>query len=62
MSKKKDRIVDVLMDYFDYIYCDNCKFQENNECDDCHRKAMGWELGKDYANTVAKAILKNLGE
>ncbi len=25
------------------IYCDNCSHSDNDECDECNRKAMGWD-------------------
>ena len=40
------------------IYCDTCKFQESmysgNDCDDCHRKNMGWELDSRIIEIIEK--------
>ena len=31
-------------------YCHNCKYEiddENNRCDECHRKSFNWEIDPD---------------
>lgn len=69
-NKLKDRIADFLYDELDYIYCDSCRFQNNdkkehdqyNECEDCYRKYMNWEISKDKAEYIANAILYMVGE
>lgn len=71
-NKLKDRIVDFLYDELDYIYCDSCRFQNNdkkeyeydqyNECEDCQLNHMNWEISKEKAEYVANAILYMIGE
>lgn len=65
-NKLKDRIVDFLCDVLDYVYCDSCRFQNNDkkeyECEDCHRKHMNWEISKERAEYIANAILYMVGE
>lgn len=57
--KTKEEIVKLLMDRFNYVYCNTCKFRDDDtSCDGCHRKYMNWELHEDVANAIADEILK----
>ena len=64
----EQQISEMIMNHFNYIYCNNCKFVNINEetseklyncygCDDCHRKNMGWEVSKEYSDKVSKQIM-----
>lgn len=66
---KKEEIKKILMDSFDCIYCDNCKFKSINKedsynkygiygCDSCEviYTYPGWELSEEFVEKVAKQI------
>lgn len=54
----KDKIKEILINNFAYVYCNNCKFDDcEDRCDNCHRKYIGWEISESYANEVADKIL-----
>ena len=63
---KKEKIAQIIYDWFDYIYCDNCRYSSeletdkygDNPCEDCIRKSMGWEISKSDAESLANNILK----
>lgn len=57
--KTKEEISDIIYDYLDWMYCDNCRYSteiESNRCEDCHRKSNGWALSRDVANAIAGRI------
>lgn len=54
----EERIIKLLMDRFESVYCDNCNAKN---CDDCIRKSMGWSLSYSGAREIAREILE-LGE
>jgi hypothetical protein len=54
--KNKDEIVEILMGYFDSVYCDSCEHDDSSRCDECHRKAMNWGISEDYAKKIAEEI------
>lgn len=59
----KDKIVNILMEELNYVYCYNCRINELDEededwnCDFCHRKNMNWELSKKCVEGIAEDIL-----
>ena len=63
---KKDKIAQIIYDWFDYVYCDNCRYNSeletdkygDNPCEDCIRKSMGWEISRCDAECLADNILK----
>ena len=58
---KKD-ISKILVDNLNYIYCHNCANKGNELiCDNCHRKAMEWELSEKAADELADKIINALG-
>ena len=57
--KKQQELTEFISDYFSDIYCDNCQY-EDNECDECKRKSMGWALSDESASDLATTILKML--
>lgn len=58
-----DTISKILEDELCYVYCDNCKYDmEDDECEDCHRKYQNWALSEDSAVSIAEKIIKALDE
>lgn len=60
----KDKIIEVLMNEFNSVYCDNCvgNFDENfdedfNRCDECHRKSIHWSISPTTAELLAYKII-----
>ena len=56
----KFKIIDILLDNFRYIYCDSCKHQNTDDCDDCHRKYINWSLSSESANQIAEEIISQI--
>ena len=52
-----EHATEMLQDRFSSVYCPTCKNRENDNCDDCHRKAMYWGISEAEAEAVAKLIL-----
>ena len=46
----------VLLSEFAGVYCDTCKHEDSDDCDDCHRKMMGWGLSENTARRIAARI------
>ena len=55
----KETIVGILVEELSYIYCHTCKFDGGN-CDECHRRAMGWGLSDTAADEIADKIIAGL--
>ena len=54
----KEAIKTLLLQELSSVYCDTCANSEDeNRCDECHRKAMQWSLSEDSADKLASAIL-----
>jgi len=58
MINEIQKVMDVLLKNFDYVYCDNCKYYDTNSCDECHRKYMNWALSDDAARKLAEEIIE----
>lgn len=56
---KKEKISNLLFENLDYVYCENCR---GGQCEDCNRKQIGWEISKGKADEVAEEILKLIEE
>lgn len=56
----KFKTIDILLDNFRYIYCESCRHQDTNICDDCHRKYMSWSLSSESANQIAEEIISQI--
>ena len=54
----KDKIIELLFNCLGYIYCHNCRFEDADDCDDCHRKSMGWQISKNCCEKIADKILE----
>ena len=60
---KEEKITHLLITEFNGVYCDTCQLSHNiNDCGDCHRKNMNWELCHVQANKLAVRIIKILEE
>jgi len=64
----KEKISNILFEELDYIYCNNCRFSDDNydytqeefnssPCEDCCRKQMKWEISKEFSEKLADKIL-----
>ena len=69
----KSKISKILFEELDYIYCDNCRFaneeydytQEgytSSPCEDCYRKMMKWEISEQFAFKITNKILNAIKE
>lgn len=60
----KQKISDVLYNYFNSVYCYDCRYNyeviEEDSCYDCYRKYMGWALSRGAANGIADEIIEAL--
>lgn len=56
---KKETIAVLLKEELSYVYCFNCEHQDNEDmCEECHRKNMNWALSMDTALGLADKVLK----
>lgn len=68
MEKLVEMISDIIYDYVDYMYCDNCRYshelveESESACGDCHRKNNGWGISRITADSIAEKICKNINE
>ena len=55
----KDKIIELLMNEFNSVYCDNCIGNDIDfdGCDYCHRKSMYWSLNPTRAEALADKII-----
>lgn len=53
----KYKIMDILLEDFKYIYCDSCRFQDSDNCEECHRKYFNWSLSSKTAANIADKII-----
>lgn len=55
----KEKIAKIIYDYMGYIYCNNCRNYGNEElCEWCNRKSMGWKISEECAEKMADAIIE----
>lgn len=56
----KEKAVNILMDMFSSVYCDDCRYnfeqKDDNSCDYCVRKSMGWALSKEFAEYIVNKL------
>lgn len=63
-----DKIVDILIEHFEYITCAECRYfnyvfdDGSRMCDNCDHKHSQWKLGIEKAEEVAKTIRKTMEE
>ena len=62
----KDKIAQFIYDYLDWAYCNNCRYNFEDEdlekCNCCHRKSINWELSKETAEDLANEIMDIIKE
>ena len=58
-----NKIADIIEESLEYIYCHNCKHKDTDDetCDYCNRKSMGWEISHDEAMKIANKICDTVG-
>lgn len=61
IEKTKEAISNLIYKTFDYIYCDNCRHDNEDSnyyyCTDCHRKAMNWSVARSTCDDLAERII-----
>ena len=58
MTMSKEKIIQILKESFDSVYCNSCKNDYDEDiCDYCHRKAMEWSISDEYAERIADKII-----
>lgn len=62
----RDKIVQFIYDYLDWAYCDNCRYnfedEDSEKCDCCYRKSIYWEISKETAEVLADGIMDIIKE
>lgn len=60
----EEKISEMLYWNLGTVYCYSCEHEntEDEACDYCHRKSMGWSLSKKAADGLAKGIMKIVNE
>lgn len=56
----KDKIIELLMNEFNYVYCDNCVGNSDEDfdgCEYCYRKSMYWSISPLTAELLADKII-----
>lgn len=48
-----DEKIKWLMKELNHVYCDTCG---NEDCDDCHRKYMNWQISEAVATSIVKKL------
>jgi len=52
-----ENVAEIIHEELQYIYCHNCSSQKTEKrCDECHRKAMNWQLSIEAAKLIAEKI------
>lgn len=60
MEEVISNVTNILLDKFDTVYCDTCKYDDDSHCDDCHRKYMNWSLSEAEAKILAEKIYEEI--
>lgn len=55
----KDKIIELLKNEFNSVYCNNCIGNDIDfdGCDYCHRKSMYWSINPAWAEALADKII-----
>lgn len=57
------KIADIIYRELNYMYCDNCRYNNHtpledengdNPCEDCHRKYNGWGISREEAERIER--------
>ena len=61
LEKTKEEISNLIYEYIDYMYCDNCRYNfeipDTCNCDDCHRKYVNWDVLRYDCDLLSERIL-----
>lgn len=61
LEKTKEEISNLIYEYIDYMYCDNCRYNfeipDTCNCDDCHMKYVNWAVSRYDCDLLAERIL-----
>ena len=53
------KITEYLTSEFSDVYCESCKHRNDEDyCENCHCKSMGWGLSQDAAEEVTDKIIR----
>lgn len=56
-----EKIVQILIEALENIYCDTCAFGESQQrCDECNRRQMNWQPSNKFCSEVAEKICKKM--
>ena len=55
---KKEELIEFIHGELDYIYCYNCKHQNDCENDECHRKYMGWQVSDEVVDRIVEIAMR----
>lgn len=61
----KNEILQAIYDYFDWVDCASCRFDEKvvyKDCDGCSPRTINWAISKDVAECFANKIMKIIKE
>ena len=59
-ARKRRDLINLLMDCLSYAYCDNCRYEDETDCE-CYRKYQNWALGHKTATMIIDRIMLELG-
>lgn len=51
----KQEKIEYLMEKLSSVYCNNC-IGDENRCEDCNRKSMGWGLSYETAESIVNKL------
>lgn len=60
----KEKIAEMLYQNLGAVYCYSCEHQntEDEACEYCHRKSMGWSLSREAADGLAEEVMRIINE
>lgn len=54
----KEEIFTILKNNLSNIYCQTCKYEDNqSKCDECQRKNMNWRPSDKFLNLITAGII-----
>lgn len=56
MQEQQDKMTQIILDHYGYIYCNNCCNEGTDNCDECNRRAMNWQPSKFSAERLLVKI------
>ena len=61
----KEKIAEMLYQNLGAVYCYSCEygdFENEDMCEDCHRKYMNWALSHKAADGLAEEVMRIINE